>query len=598
MVTVIPGSTSHDRAKNKKIDKVLKKIQDRSVKQQGASLEEAAAALALESLFPYVDLSLFPLKKEDVMLLPETEAKQHQAAVFRSDRGLIYIALAAPEDAAVAALTKFAERQHATPRFYIASRASLEKAWHLYATEDFLNRLHQTRVSLTGEDLAHFEENFGELLDLGEKHDRVATTDMMEIILAGAVKLGSSDIHIEPGEEKTRLRFRIDGELQDIGMLPNNVFHLILSRIKLLGKMKLNIREAAQDGHFEISVEDKRTDVRVSIIPGQDGENINMRLLTGEEAFVDVSKLGMRPSVEKEVQKQAAKPNGLMLNTGPTGSGKTTTLYSLLNSINDASRKIITIEDPIEYQLAGIVQTEVSKNDDYSFAKALRAIVRQDPDILLVGEIRDGETAEIALNAALTGHLVFSTLHTNDAPASVIRLRELGVDSELIASAVNIFIAQRLVRVLCEQCKRAYTPAEKTKAAFLHILEGIPKNVGEEIPTAIGDLYTAVGCAKCNFTGYKGRIGVFEVFPVTDAIKQALTAFDVNEVTIRKEARTGGMLSIIEDGILKVIEGTTTLEELVHHVGVDEALEEFYTEILEAAPQEKDTPEIHKTAQE
>jgi type II secretory ATPase GspE/PulE/Tfp pilus assembly ATPase PilB-like protein len=424
----------------------------------------------------------------------------------------------------------------------------------------------------------------------------------METILAGAMQFDSSDIHIETSENEARLRFRVDGELQDIGMLPIALYRLLLSRIKLLAKMKLNVRDRAQDGHFEITVDGKRIDIRVSIIPGQYGENINMRLLVDTDIFVAVGKLGMRPKVLEEIQKQAAKPNGLILNTGPTGSGKTTTLYSLLNSINSPSLKIITVEDPIEYHLPGIVQTQVTAHQGttgteamnnlmnmgavgYSFADALRAIVRQDPDVILVGEIRDGETANIALNASLTGHLVFSTLHTNDAPASIIRLQELGIDASLIGSAVNIFIAQRLVRTLCSACKRTYVPAEKTKEAFLKILQNISPAVRDTVPTTVETLAAAVGCAKCHFTGYKGRIGVYEVFSVTTAMN-TLLATHPGETAIRALAKQEGMMSLVEDGVIKCIEGITTLEEVVRHTGMEEALENFYQDILADAPEE------------
>ena len=238
----------------------------------------------------------------------------------------------------------------------------------------------------------------------------------MEIILAGARKLNGSDIHLEPEEDSSGLRYRIDGVLQEIGKLPQELYRLLISRIKMISKMRLNIRKEAQDGHFFVDLDGKRIDVRVSSIPGKHGENINMRLLSGDDVIVDVGALGLRGLAYDEVMKQVVKPNGLILNTGPTGSGKTTTLYTLLNHINQPDMKVITVEDPIEYTIPGIVQTEISKNKAYTFATALRAIVRQDPDVILVGEIRDDETADITVNAALTGHLVFSTIHANRPP--------------------------------------------------------------------------------------------------------------------------------------------------------------------------------------
>jgi type IV pilus assembly protein PilB len=594
MVIVTPAAPSAPQKKQKQLEAL-----ERLAKE---SLEEAAASLANQYGFFYIDLSLMPIKASDVLLLPEGESRQLSAGIFRYENEVLYVALTTVTDDILTTLKAFAHEQKAALRFYVVSQNSLQKIWTRYEQHSLIERIDQMQVNLHGEDLENFNKNFGDLLALAKNGDRIPTTQAMETILAGALKSGSSDIHIEGGEEESRLRFRIDGELQDIGMLPTGLYHLITSRIKLLSKMKLNVRDRAQDGHFEMHVDKERTDIRVSIIPGQYGENINMRLLTGTDAFVSVSTLGMRKSVLEEIKKQIVKPNGLILNTGPTGSGKTTTLYSLLNSINSPNLKIITVEDPIEYRLPGIVQTEVTERESvthqtaggmitgnqsgYTFADALRAIVRQDPDIILVGEIRDGETASIALNASLTGHLVFSTLHTNDAPASIVRLRELGITASLISSAVNIFIAQRLVRTLCEHCKKSYVPAENTKEAFLQILKNISPAVKEPIPTEVETLCLPVGCAQCNFSGYRGRLGVYEIFPITEPMALLLNK-NPEEHEIRKLARKEGMLTLIEDGVLKCLEGLTTLEEVVHHTGMEEALEQFYKDILSGAEEQK-----------
>ncbi len=572
------------------------------------SLEEAAAKEARNTGLYYIDLSLMPVKVSDVLIMPEADSRRLEAGIFRYEDDVMYIGITKITDEVLAFFKALCQEKKVAPKVYVISENSLQKIWTRYQKHSLIERIDQMKVNLHGEDLENFNKNFGNLIDLAKNGDRIPTTQAMETILAGALKFGSSDIHIESGEHESRLRFRIDGELQDIGMVPNALTRLITSRIKLLSKMKLNVRDRAQDGHFEMHVDTERTDIRVSIIPGQYGENINMRLLTGSDAFVDITSLGMRKSVLEEIKKQIIKPNGLILNTGPTGSGKTTTLYSLLNSINQPNLKIITVEDPIEYRLAGIVQTEVTEKVNkvsntgsgaiigeaagYTFADALRAIVRQDPDVILVGEIRDGETAHIALNASLTGHLVFSTLHTNDAPASIVRLRELGITASLVSSAVNIFIAQRLVRTLCAKCKQSYVPAEKTKEAFLNILKNISPKVKEEIPTTIEELYLPVGCSECHFSGYKGRLGVYEIFPVTETMAKLLNN-DPEENEIRKLAREEGMLTLIEDGVLKSLEGLTTLEEVIHHTGIEESLEEFYKEILseieEKSPQKNES---------
>lgn len=588
MVTVAPRDQNNieDAKQN---EAVLHKIQEQSA-------EQHASNIAASHGLPYVDLALLNVDPNATMFLPEEKAREWQAGVFRYDQNILFVGLAQINREAMAEITEIAERRKAIPRFYIVSQKSLEKILNAYTKKVFVERLDQMRVTLSGSDLENFDKNFGDLIDLSKAGERMATTKAMEIILAGATKLGSSDVHIEAEEKEARLRFRIDGELQDIGQLPLALYRLLLSRIKLLSKMKLNVRDRAQDGHFEMHIDEDRADIRVSIIPGQYGENINMRVLHGADAFVDVKKLGMRPTVLEEVLTQAQKPNGLILNTGPTGSGKTTTLYGLLNYINQPTSKIITVEDPIEYRLPGIVQTEVTEKESvthqtaggtitgadsgYSFADALRAVVRQDPDVILVGEIRDAETADTALNASLTGHLVFSTLHTNDAPASITRFRELGIHSSLIASAVNIFIAQRLVRTLCTECKRTYVPAESTKNAFQQILKNISPAVKEPIPSSVDTLAEPVGCNACNLSGYKGRVAVYEMFPVTSAMADLLNQ-NPSENDIRTLAKKEGMLSLIEDGVLKCLEGITTLEEVVRHTGIEESLEEFFKEILE-----------------
>lgn len=594
MVTVAPRS-SITNPNAKSAEDVLHKLAEKS-------LEQHAADLGAKNGLPYVDLALLSIDPNDTVILPEKSARELGAGIFRYDQGLLFVAITRVEPNILQVFNDLAEQKKAKARFYVVSSHSFEKILTTYAKRPFLERLDQMRVNLEGSDLETFDKDFGELIELSTAGERMATTKAMEIILAGASRLNSSDVHIEGGESEARLRFRVDGELQDIGQLPSGLYRLLLSRIKLLSKMKLNVRDRAQDGHFEMHIDTERTDIRVSIIPGQYGENINMRLLHGADAFVDVKTLGMRASVLEEVLAQAQKPNGLILNTGPTGSGKTTTLYGLLNYINQPTSKIITVEDPIEYRLPGIVQTEVTEKvsvshqtgggsitgteSGYSFADALRAVVRQDPDVILVGEIRDRETAETALNASLTGHLVFSTLHTNDAPASITRFKELGIHASLIASAVNIFIAQRLVRTLCNECKQTYVPAENTKKAFLAILKNITPTVKETIPTTVETLALAVGCNKCNFTGYKGRVAVYEMFPVTTAMANLLNT-EPSENDIRTLAKEEGMLTLIEDGVLKCLEGITTLAEVVHHTGVEESLAEFFKEILSESGSKK-----------
>lgn len=538
-------------------------------------VEHAAQGYGL----PYIDLALFPIDGDHVRSFDESIAKEEHIVLFQKERGIYRFGILHPETATTERLTQIAAEHGQEAIFYIISQASLERAWSEYAKKPFVEHLDQLRVSLSAEDLERFEKEYGDVLSLKNSLGSLPTTKVLEIILAGANHLGTSDIHIEPEDTGVRLRYRIDGLLEDISTLPIEVYHLTLSRIKMLAKMKLNTKGRAQDGSFFIMKENLRIDIRVSIVPTSHGESINMRLLNNADTDVAIETLGLRGSALLEIRRQAAKPHGMIVNTGPTGSGKTTTLYSLIREINEPSLKIITVEDPIEYSLPGIVQTQVGRDGEYSFGQALRAIVRQDPDVILVGEIRDEETAEVAINAALTGHLVFTTLHTNDAAASIVRLGELGVKSSLIGSAVNIFIGQRLVRRLCQSCKTSYEPADQTKAALKKILATIPTKADVEVPEEIPLLYKPVGCDACHFSGYKGREGIFEIFSVSDAIAKIINEF-ASEQEIREAAQKEGMMTMNQDGILKVVEGITTFQEVWRVTGRDETLENLYQEIL------------------
>jgi type IV pilus assembly protein PilB len=544
-----------------------------------SSRESETERRATELGIPYIDLSVFPMDGDHVRSLPEALARQNQATLFQKERGLWRVALTNVSPEIQEFFVSYAKELGQEVRFYLISQASLERALEEYEKKPFIEHLDQMKVTLSKEDLLTFEKDFDDLLSLKTNLQSLPTTKVLEVILAGANRLHTSDIHIEPEAGEVRLRYRIDGLLEDIAHIPLEVYHLTLSRIKMLAKMKLNAHTRSQDGSFFIMKDGERIDIRVSVIPSNQGETINMRLLNNAEADVPLETLGLRGGALLEIKRQIQKPHGMIVNTGPTGSGKTTTLYSLIREINDPSVKIITVEDPIEYTLPGVVQTAVDVESSYSFGQALRAIVRQDPDVILVGEIRDEETAEVAVNAALTGHLVFTTLHTNDAPASIVRLGELGVKGALIGSAVNVFIGQRLVRVLCRSCRIAYTPAPKTVQALEKILATIPKEAGVEIPKEITSLYTPGGCAECHFSGYRGREGVFEVFPVTDAIAKIIAEF-ATEQEIRDAAVAEGMMTMNQDGILKVVEGITTFQEVWRTTGRDEVLEDLYQDIL------------------
>lgn len=392
-----------------------------------------------------------------------------------------------------------------------------------------------------------------------EKNLNEKITDLLSIILGGSMNLKASDVHIEPQKNDARLRIRIDGILHEVASIPIEISDKVVSRLKLLSELKLNVTERPQDGRFSILVQKNPIEIRSSTLPSQHGESIVLRILNPKD-LVNIEDLGLREDLFSLFKNEIKKPNGMIIVTGPTGSGKTTTLYTFLKDIQDPKIKIITIEDPIEYHLKGISQTQVIAEKGYDFASGLKSIMRQDPDVILVGEIRDLETVEIALQAALTGHLVLSTLHTNDAAGTITRLISLGANSVNIAPALSMAVAQRLVRKVCKKCGKSKTASKEETEKIKTGLKGI--KIKDLIPlTDKIKIIEAKGCKECNFTGYSGRIGIFEVFLVDPEIEKfILTSPPISalrEMIIKK-----GMITMYQDGLIKVLEGTTTIEEV------------------------------------
>ncbi len=554
--------------------KVLKKLHD-------SSEEEMAAALAKQYNLPYVDLNIFPVGVDDMRSLTEHESMEYGAVVFQKNGKETRIAISDPASEKTNGFLETLKKERGWEiKIYVISKASLEKIVNRYKEIPFLENLEAMQISLTGNDLEDFEKDFGSLLDLKNRMREIPTTQIVSTIMAGAIKMKASDVHFEPEKESVRLRFRIDGVLQDIGVFPLDIYRFIVSRIKMMGKMKINIRDIAQDGHFSIEMENGKFNVRVNIIPGNLGESIVMRLLSQADVLLSVEDLGLRGLANEQLKKQIEKPHGMILTTGPTGSGKTTTLYALVNKLNTPGVKIITIEDPVEYEIKGISQTQINKSRGYTFAEGLRAIVRQDPDVILVGEIRDEETSDISVNAALTGHLVLSTLHTNNAPASIPRFIELGVKPNLIPASVNAFIGQRLVRKLCEHCREEYVPAKETINSIKKILSIISPKAKVEIPKEITHLYRPVGCDKCHGLGYKGRLGIFEVLTISENIEKLIMEM-AGERELMQAALEDGMVTMAQDGILKAVEGLTSMEEVWRATGQTDFLEEIYEKLME-----------------
>jgi len=398
-------------------------------------------------------------------------------------------------------------------------------------------------------DLASLADSVPETEDLLEQEDDAPIIRLINAILTEAVKTSASDVHIETYETRLVVRFRVDGVLREVVQPKRALAPLLVSRIKVMAKLDIAEKRIPQDGRIGLRVGGREIDLRVSTMPSSSGERVVLRLLDKQAGAIRLESLGMAPGDLKVLRRLIQRPYGILLVTGPTGSGKSTSLYASLQEINDRSRNILTIEDPIEYNLPGIGQTQVNNKVDMTFARGLRAILRQDPDVVMIGEIRDIETAEIAVQASLTGHLVFSTLHTNTAVGAITRLMDMGIEPFLISSSLVGLVAQRLVRVLCQECREPYTPSEEH-------CEFIQKDIADP-PT----LYRATGCEACNQLGYKGRIGIYEVVEVNEEIS-ALIHKRAGELDLEREARSHGP-SIHADGVKKIIDGVTTVEEVL-----------------------------------
>ncbi|HOS88226.1 MAG TPA: GspE/PulE family protein [Candidatus Pacearchaeota archaeon] len=396
------------------------------------------------------------------------------------------------------------------------------------------------------------------------------TTLLTKTVMAGSILLGSSDLHLEATEIGSLLRIRVDGLLQQVCNFGKSQHKAFLGRIKLLAGLKLNVEKKPQDGRFTVIMpsdenDEQEIEIRVSTLPSEYGESIVMRILN-PKSLISLEDLGLRKDLYEIFNEQAQKPNGMILVTGPTGSGKTTTLYAFLKKIRNPEIKIITIEDPIEYRLEGITQTQVDPTKGYDFASGLRSIVRQDPDAILVGEIRDLETASIALQAALTGHLVLSTLHTNDSTGAIPRLQALGEQPANIAPAINMVIAQRLVRKLCPKCMTTKTIPLEMYNLIQAELSNLPKNIDAPGLTPETQIGIPKGCEFCNFTGYKGRIGIFEAFLIDDEMEEFILtsppSFAIKDLAIKK-----GLVTMKQDGLIKILQRITTLEEVIKVTG-------------------------------
>src|SRR3989339_535436 len=507
----------------------------------------------------FVALKGREIKKEVLNLIPGPVAGTHQVVAFEKDKDILKLAMTDPTD--IQTIEFLHRKTGLEPKIYITSPSDLKDALRRYHAEleDDLRVI---------QDVAGTDTNTKELKKAAEE---LPIINIVNSVLEHAVYEGASDIHIEPGEKEVSVRYRIDVILKPVMTLPKAIQNGVTARIKILSNLKLDEHMVPQDGRFKIQVQDDKLAFRVSILPVYDGEKIVMRLLHEGTKPVSLDQLGFLDSACAIVEASIKKPHGMILVTGPTGSGKTTTLYSILGILNQPGVNISTVEDPIEYRMQGVNQSQINPKVGFTFASGLRALLRQDPNIIMVGEIRDQEPAEIAIHAAMTGHLVLTTIHTNDAATTMPRLSEMGVPAFLISTTVNIIIAQRLVRKICPNCIQSFNlSADNVRELEKQMnMENILKTMEKEksildAKKGLGSLlfYRGKGCKRCNNTGYKGRIGIYEVMEnnadIASLILKGASAREINTQAIK-----GGMITMVEDGFIKAKNGITTIEEIM-----------------------------------
>jgi len=538
----------------KKQEELKEKLESIRIKEE----EKKVEIQALQIGFPYINLVKFPVSPEALQLIPQQDSQKLSLICFYLSESSAKLASIEPRLPEVKKFIKeeIIDKHNLKVELYLISDHSFVVAHQLYATLPKIKKITKG-VEITAERLKFFEEKIKTFKDLNKEVQRTTISDLLTLILASATKSRASDIHIEAEEKDVKIRFRIDGILIDVAELDKSFWSKVVTRIKLISSLKINVTGRPQDGSFVILLPTERIDMRVSCLPTAYGESVVMRILrSGIGGGLKIVDLGFNKEHLEEIKRQIERPNGLILTTGPTGSGKTTTLYAILNELNDPETKIITVEDPIEYRLKGINQSQVDPSKNYTFASGLRSILRQDPDVILVGEIRDQETAEIAVQSSLTGHLVLSTLHTNDSFGAIPRFLSLGVKPFLLAPALNVAMGQRLVRKICSSCKTK-TTIEET------LLSKVKEALGDKLPKGPLEFYKGAGCEKCQGLGYKGRIGIYELLVITPELEKMISAGEeVSEYKIRDTVLKQGMMTMLQDGLLKALEGVTTVDEI------------------------------------
>jgi len=523
--------------------------------------EEETKARAASLGLPYIDLHNFPIDFNALGIFTKEEAQSMKAVPFYRDQQNLKIGILDPGNSELQEKVKVLSEKNKVD-LYLISQKSLAKTLTFYSKVLRPKPVQDETVRVEKE--LDFQAEI-DALKTEEAQKQKSASDLMGLMFGAGLNFRASDIHLEPEEHFIKLRFRVDGVLQDILHFNRDLQKTLVARIKILSKLKLNVANLPQDGRLTFYYLGKPVDVRVSILPSAYGEEIVMRLLGTAEVALKIAELGFRKNQEELLRKILAKPNGMAITTGPTGSGKTTTLYACLNELNEPGVKIITLEDPVEYKLEGIVQTPIDHTVDFDFAKGLRAVLRQDPDIVMVGEIRDQETAEVAMQAALTGHIVLSTLHTNDASGAIPRLLNMGIKPFVAAPALSLIIAQRLVRRLCPTCKKEARLVPQVMEKAVYILNQIPKSAQIILPKTL-QFYHSAGCKECNNLGYKGRLGIYELLENTENI-QALIFKQASMSEFKKASIEQGMITMAQDGLLKALDGITDVEEVFRVAG-------------------------------
>ncbi len=526
--------------------------------------EEEARAQAEASFakISYANLqNIMSIPRDGVAFFPKEDVLRLKFIPYLKVGNKLKIGSVTPQDQALIDLiTKISAEKRLETEIVKISDSSFASAYKIFETT-YLDFYGPTKK------IPEFYSKINDIINIAEEAKKASTSDLLELLIYGAEKSESSDIHIEPEETEFIIRYRIDGMLTEVVRLPSNVFKQLLSRIMLASGMKLDITEKPQDGGMTTEFPDGTSvDIRVSIMPSTYGLSIVMRLLGEETSIRPLDNFGFRPDALAAIKEAISHPHGMILTSGPTGSGKSSTMYSVILYLRKPDVKIITLENPVEIKISGVEQSQVTPGEGYEFADGLRSSLRQDPDILMVGEIRDPQTAEIAIQAAMTGHLLLSTVHANSAPAVFIRLLEIGVRPFLLAGSINLIMAQRLIRKICPKCKEQYQPSKDEWQFIINKLAPAKNKLAPEIINLLSSpspvLFRAKGCPECNNSGYKGRQVVIE-YIVPDEKIEALIAKNTSIVDFEQAAVEQGIITMEQDGILKVLEGVSTLEEVL-----------------------------------